>query len=204
MPNMDGYALAHYIRSRERGGQYLPIIALTANAMQNVAASCRAAGMDDFLTKPVQLAQLKAMLEKWLPAARQEDMPVTPPDAAAATVSPMAILDTAVLAQLVGANAALIAAFLRDYRDAAQQAALELHAALARQDWPTLAAVAHRLKSSSRAVGALALGECCARLEEAGKAGDGDASTASMSDFDTIVAAVIDAIEHHRGGSHGV
>jgi len=69
MPEMDGYALAHHIRDTEvrRGERRTPIIACTANALGGEAEKCYAAGMDDYLAKPVALAQLQEKLKQWLP-----------------------------------------------------------------------------------------------------------------------------------------
>ncbi len=65
MPEMDGYAATAAIRARERQtGQHLPIIAMTANAMQGDREDCLQAGMDDYVSKPVQPAQLLTMLQK--------------------------------------------------------------------------------------------------------------------------------------------
>ncbi len=69
MPEMDGYQLTAAIRTAEQGKRHIPIVALTANALRGEAEHCREAGMDDYLSKPARLADLKAMLEKWLPAA---------------------------------------------------------------------------------------------------------------------------------------
>jgi len=66
MPEMDGYDLAASIRREEGSGARMPIIALTANAVKQEADLCRAAGMDDFLTKPATLTDLEAMLERHL------------------------------------------------------------------------------------------------------------------------------------------
>lgn len=76
MPKMDGYELTAAIRGAERaaeaenpgGARRIPIIALTANALRGEAVRCLDAGMDDYQSKPTPLAELKAMLEKWLPA----------------------------------------------------------------------------------------------------------------------------------------
>ena len=69
MPEMDGFQLTAAIRASEHGERHIPIIALTANALKGEADNCRAAGMDDYLSKPTRLADLEAMLSKWLPAA---------------------------------------------------------------------------------------------------------------------------------------
>ncbi len=70
MPEMDGYELSAAIRALERkkGREPIPIVALTANALKDEALRCEAAGMNDYLTKPAGLAELKAVIEKWLPA----------------------------------------------------------------------------------------------------------------------------------------
>ena len=66
MPGMDGYTLARLIRQHEAPGQHLPIIALTANAMDGEITRCLTAGMDDYLSKPVTTATLQGQLRKWM------------------------------------------------------------------------------------------------------------------------------------------
>jgi PAS domain S-box-containing protein len=67
MPELDGYECTRAIRRREQGGPRVPIIAMTANAMASDRERCLQAGMDDYLSKPVQLTSLQQSLEKWLP-----------------------------------------------------------------------------------------------------------------------------------------
>lgn len=76
MPEMDGYELAAAVRALESatpGAPRKPVIAITANALKGEADHCRAIGMDDYLSKPVQLPHLKATLEKWLDEAKASD-----------------------------------------------------------------------------------------------------------------------------------
>ncbi len=78
MPVMDGLATTAEIRRREAGsGQRLPIVALTADAFAESRTACLAAGMDDFVTKPVLMEVLVGVLQRWLPSA-PEGMPPPP------------------------------------------------------------------------------------------------------------------------------
>ena len=65
MPEMDGFEATRVIRQREASGHHVPIIAMTANAMQGDAEQCLAAGMDDYLSKPVTFEALATAARKW-------------------------------------------------------------------------------------------------------------------------------------------
>jgi len=79
MPEMDGYAATGEIRRHERGGgSRMPIIALTANALEGDRERCLAAGMDDYLAKPYVRDQLIAMMQRWLPQFSNRDARAAP------------------------------------------------------------------------------------------------------------------------------
>jgi signal transduction histidine kinase/CheY-like chemotaxis protein len=68
MPVMDGYTACRLIREREQGLRHTPVIAMTASVIQGDRERCLEAGMDDYLSKPVRLQELSAMVRRWLPA----------------------------------------------------------------------------------------------------------------------------------------
>ena len=169
MPEMDGLALTRSIRDMERGSQHMPIIMLSANAMRGETTRAKACGVDAYLTKPVPLALLKETLEKWLPRDKRGPAPPVVP-APAHDKPPLPVVDVDVLRDLVGSDEAVLQDFLTEYLDAARRQAGELRAAVADRAPAKARAVAHKLKSASRSVGAMALGTSCAQLEKAGEA----------------------------------
>jgi CheY-like chemotaxis protein len=181
MPVMDGFAATAALRAREKNpGRRLPIIALTANAMEGDRQQCIAAGMDDYLAKPYSLEQLEAMLRRWLAPANQTATraPETPAAADAipaslATGERATAINTAFLDQMreldptgsMGLTRKILQAFLES--SASLQA--QLDQALAAGDAEALRRSAHTLKSSSANVGAEHLSSLFKQLEACGR-----------------------------------
>ena len=203
MPVMDGYELTAAIRAHQRGPHRIPILALTANALEGEAERCRAAGMDDYMSKPLQLADLKAALERWLP------LQGAGPDAHAGAGhdgAPRTVVDVKVLEGLVGDDPAVVLDFLQDFQRSAGVIARALRVACTAADMSRISAQAHKLKSSACTVGALALGELCAQIEAAGKAGSGDALLVLVPAFERELDAVnqfLDSRQAHSSGGGG-
>jgi PAS domain S-box-containing protein len=193
MPDMDGFTLAETIRREESGRAHVPIIALTANALRGEANRAMALGIDEYLTKPVMLRVLSAALRRRLvsPAAARLG-----PDTSIRSdgTEPASALDVTVLEGLVGNDKDVIRGFLGEYVAGARDQVDSLRAAAAAGDTRQAAAIAHKLKSSSRSVGALALGDLCAELESAGKAGDKAQVMQILSQLGAMFAQVEDAI----------
>jgi two-component system sensor histidine kinase EvgS len=172
MPRMDGRELTRQIRVEEAkrgsGAARTPIVAVTANAMKGEDERCLAAGMDAYLAKPVNLDQLRATLERWMPI----DEPPRDGADTEETPKPPSAIDREVLAAWLGDDDKAINSLLAKFRDTAVAAEREIGAASRAGDLPTLAAAAHKLKGAAQTVGAAGVGTTAATLEQAGKAGD--------------------------------
>ena len=179
MPGMDGYELTAAIRAEEAGSKRIPIVALTANALRSEAERCRAAGMDDYLSKPAPLADLKMMIETWLPA---------PP----ASSSPP--INSRTLERLVGNNPAFLVTLKSNFRRSAAEHALILRDACRDGSAERVEAVAHKLKSSVLAVGAERLGAVCGELEAAARNGETAEFPRLLAAFEARMAEVQEAL----------
>jgi signal transduction histidine kinase/CheY-like chemotaxis protein/HPt (histidine-containing phosphotransfer) domain-containing protein len=166
MPRMDGFAATRAIRQREGAGPHTPIVALTANAMEGDREACLAAGMDDYLAKPFDREQLRAVLARWLPEAAVRGR----------TGGAAAPVDEAVIAAIRELNPArgdaIVARVVSAYLASVPDQLEELRAGLEAGDAEALRFVAHALKSSSGNVGARAVQEQAALLEQDARAGD--------------------------------
>ena len=174
MPEMDGYEATRRIRQSEHGSwihlRSSPfIVALTANALQGDRERCLSVGMNDYLTKPIQLSDLDKVLQKALSKINPGSRPTQAPQADE-------VLDLAVINGLRELRepgqpdplVELIDAFLRDARPRLER----IEAALAEHDGSKVGAAAHTLKGSASNLGARRLAAHCARLENQAKAGE--------------------------------
>ncbi len=212
MPEMDGYELTAAIRRVEGddGRTRTPIIACTANAMEGEAETCLAAGMDDYLPRPIELRALLTVLNRWLPLAA----PTAPARAPLVQASAPAEtgddppLDRAKLAELSGGDERLEREILADFRRASDADAIELAAAINSANREQVTRVAHRMKGASGMIGALPLAAICRRIEAASSIGDAAAVAAETTPFQREVerlAAFLDQFARvfdHVGGSH--
>lgn len=158
MPHMDGFALTEAIRHAEGPQEHMPIVAVTANAMDGELQHCLERGMDDYLTKPLRLSELGAMLTKWLP--RNNSAQAAPPQ-----------WDSQALSRMVGDDPTMHRRLLDRFVTTTSAQMGELEVLRGAQDLKGLAAVGHRLKSSAHTVGAMQLGALCQDLETQARQG---------------------------------
>ncbi|MEO6173152.1 MAG: ATP-binding protein, partial [Arenimonas sp.] len=181
MPIMDGYQMTRELRQLEQKQkkQRIPIVALTAAALKGEAERCIAAGMDDYLMKPVSIAQLVACMQKWLPHTK----PSEPAFDFSATSNPAAMilpqanlppipLDTNILNAITGGNATDNRAILDDFLKATDQDTVAMQHAREQGDLTQLAREAHKIKGSAKLVGAVELAQAATELELATKSAD--------------------------------
>jgi PAS domain S-box-containing protein len=187
MPLLDGFAATRAIRAAEKGSR-VPIVAMTALSLTGDRERCVAAGMNDYLSKPISIEALEAVVSRWLPASEAATTIGAPaPDAAGATDGARedadGVLDLATVERIRGSLTsekcdALVASF-----DEQQQACVtEIGAAISRGDGAEVRRVAHKLKGSSASLGARRLRAYCQDLElgENGYAVPGDAQLAQL------------------------
>lgn len=201
MPNMDGFELTAAIRTESMPGMHLPIIAVTANALQGEAERCIEHGMDDYLSKPLRLDELGTMLAKWLPlpeAPTTDDTAATDPGSKlgrpALRTAEFSVWDAAVLTRMVGDNPARHRRLLEKFLANAQGQVADILSAATAGDCTAAGSVAHSLKSAARTVGAMQLGELCHAMEVAGKAGDGETCSALAEDLNRAFEAAAEKI----------
>ena len=189
MPGMDGFEATREIRRRETAGgsSRVPIIALTANAMRGDRERCLAAGMDDFVSKPFRLEDLRRTLERWV-AGVDAGGDNTPPPRGSQEPAPSE-LDEAAMQQIAALRRPggpdLLGKVARLYRDRTPALLTEIEAAAQRGDHATVAFAVHNLKSSSACVGALRLADACEALEHTAR-GEGDPAQLSRQVADVL------------------
>ena len=191
MPIMDGFEATAEIRRREGDGRHLPVIALTAAAMEGDNERCLSAGMDGYLTKPVKSADLARMLEFWLTGE-----PLTPQasneQSAGGAVDPAVIADLRQLSDSTGGD--LLRSLVGQFATNTAEGLATMRNVVIAGEMGQVAAVAHGIKGSSGNVGARTMAEMCAALESAAKEGNAarasDLLDALEREFERVRAAL--------------
>jgi two-component system sensor histidine kinase/response regulator len=166
MPNMNGYDATRKLREM---GVQTPIIAVTASALQEEQKRALAAGMNHCLTKPFKKKDLVPILDQWLPEAGSQ------PDPLAEAFDYLKAVDAFVGREDVVRN--VLSAFL----ETVQEQIIRIAAALDEGGLAVLQQEAHSMKGGAWNLSAAALGEAACTLEEAAKAGDGEACRSAFA-----------------------
>jgi PAS domain S-box-containing protein len=205
MPHMDGYTATERIRAAETGPRR-PIIAMTAAAIEGERERCLAAGMDDFLTKPIDAARLADTLERWL----RPDAAAAPPPAAAAPAPPAPPAPAAPAGPLTGpidvarldelreldqpGRPSYVARAVDNFLGNLERDLTAMSAAAEAEDHVELRAVAHRFAGASLNLGASRSGETARALEQAARHEDIAAARALLEQLLGLAEADADGL----------
>jgi CheY-like chemotaxis protein/HPt (histidine-containing phosphotransfer) domain-containing protein len=201
MPQTDGFEATRLIRAME-GAHHTPIIALTASAMHGDRERCLAAGMDDYVSKPVSPEQLEAVLLRWVPVAGA--VPREPHRAPEWTERSSGPVDWDVLSDLLAMTKReflqeLVGIFLRDSRGMMA----DLRGAYERGARAECKQIAHKLRGSCATIGARRMMKLTTEMEELGDEAMEARGGAVLADLEEEFAAVRGALltEKRRAGA---
>jgi CheY-like chemotaxis protein len=208
MPVMDGYEATRHIRATPALADQC-VIAMTANAMTGDRDRCIEGGMDDFISKPIEPAQLYIVIHKWLVRCMAPDrnqartdqpadaatQPTPAPSTTHSQPSDQMPIDLAVLRNLLKNDPVKVALFASKFAETARTILAEMHSASERQDLSGLSALAHKLKSSAATVGALGMASTCNNLESAGHDSNWPGARACLTVLTEIVQHATKQVE---------
>ncbi|MEX2130808.1 MAG: response regulator [Pseudohongiellaceae bacterium] len=212
MPIMDGYELTQSIRKESGDLARRPIIALTANAMPSEKKRCLDVGMDDYLSKPVSLDQLRSKLLKWLPRKDSSDTSLSSSSSASPSVAETAKQEDISsmtkpfnpdeLAKYAGTDPASLRKHITRFHEILTRDRRAIEEAFAKQETRTAVELAHRIKSSARMMGAGSLADVCEQIEATGRKGKGALDTQQLKTFLDLSTEVLAAVQAYLGGEH--
>jgi two-component system sensor histidine kinase/response regulator len=195
MPVMDGLEATRHIRADPRLAG-LRVLAMTATATSEDRDRCRAAGMDDFITKPIQPDLLCASVVRWLAPRASDAADAMAPGAPAETAfhamaGDPAVIDLSVLAKLLSYDQDKVRKFAFKFLQSTQHGFDEMEQALAAGNLGRVRELGHRIKSAARTVGAIGMSDLCLRLEKLGE----DGPDAGKAEAQAIVARLWPLLE---------
>ncbi|MBC9785185.1 response regulator [Heliobacterium chlorum] len=181
MPELDGFDTTRIIRETEsKTRRHLPIIAMTAMAMQGDRERCLRAGMDDYISKPILLDQLIPRLDHWLPAQRAAGRPLTSgvredDSLSLGTDDHASVIDLNVLKEILDLtddDQRILHSIMDTYKKESATLMQNLRDAVHRLNPEAIEKSGHALKSSSASIGATAFSKLCAKMEQLGRKHD--------------------------------
>lgn len=187
MPELDGYSATEQIRNYEQQTEtpHIPVVALTAHVMSGDRQRCIAAGMDDYLSKPLQQEQLRAVIEQWVvvSGSPQESVAYRPHSVGMPDHTDRfdaSIFDKYQKLQKPN-KPNIIAEIINSFLKAAPSMLQSIRHAVQNQDAESLWKAAHTMKSGNSTVGALRMAEICLDLERLGRGGSSTGSDDLLS-----------------------
>jgi CheY-like chemotaxis protein len=196
MPEMDGFETTGRIRQTARHGA-LPILAMTANAMEQDRLACLEAGMNDFITKPVEPETLLELLRRW---GRTDAVDAKVAVATAASAPELPLWDLPGALRRMSGNQVLLDRLLEEFRRDQAGDAAALRAALDAGDLKLAEHVAHRLKGVAGNLGARRLQDAAGRLERLLREGRPEETRDPMADLAMVFQDTFASLGSHPEG----
>ncbi len=181
MPEMDGYEATARIRERQVHAQ-LPIIAMTAHAMAGYRDECLAAGMNDYVTKPIDPEQLLKVLSAW---TRVPEVPAKAPVPSEDPAAPL--FDARLALRRLGGNQVLLDSLLQSFAQEQAGTLEQLRRCLEARDLVAAEAAAHALRGVAANLSLVRLQKVAGALEQAARSGDLAAAAAVLPDLGRVL-----------------
>jgi signal transduction histidine kinase/CheY-like chemotaxis protein len=194
MPGMDGLAATRHIRADFPPDRQPRIVAITANVLREQRDECLAAGMDDFVQKPVGLAELRAALLRC--GGWESSTPTPTPMDGASPLDPSYLASLRRLGEVTGRP--LVREIVESYLIEAPRRLERLRQALLRGDVEDLVFVAHSLKGSSAQIGAVRVAAVSAELEQRGRRAALTGAAGLLADLQREIDRAVPLLEQHR------
>ncbi|MEP7153305.1 MAG: response regulator [Nitrospira sp.] len=199
MPVMDGYEATRHIREQEqqphpaRDRAHIPIIALTANAMQGDRERCKAAGMDDYLSKPVKIDDLGRILHRWMPLPTVEDAPPPVPPREMSK-SDASIFDASTMLTNIGGDIELFDQLIRLFLDRHPTMVQDIELAISQADSVALERAAHSMKGTAGNLCAPDVVLLASQLEATGRLGTLDDAPALVIQLRRTIQQLVEVL----------
>jgi CheY-like chemotaxis protein/HPt (histidine-containing phosphotransfer) domain-containing protein len=183
MPEMDGYEATRQIRQHEGSARHTKIVAMTAHALADDSKKCLAAGMDDYITKPVRLETLAAAIRRVLSApvdaAEAVPDPAAPASLGSVSVGEAPAVDAVAIA-LLRAKGELLKRLIKIFNQEVPEQLEQIARSLGQHDTANAALIAHNLKGTGATFGAARMREFASEIEQTADAGDAKKAAAGL------------------------
>ena len=207
MPVMDGFEATASIRTNEAAGTryvpdgHLPIIAVTANAMQGDRERCLAAGMDAYLAKPFKLDDIRTTLSRWLMTPSSEAAAVGTAHAAGPATERRVIFDSTQILQNIGGDHELLVQLIELFLDRHGEIMSAIRQALSQGDAVTVERAAHTLKGTAGNLCAAEVAQAAGQLEAVGHLGTLHDAPSVYARLEMEILRLVQALEIYRGNT---